>query len=183
MVHEIGHVVGLHHQHNRPDRDEAVHINWQNLATGSQAYFRKQSFPTLGVPYDYTSIMQYNAWVSVEAVSQEEDVLRSQAARKQHFSKSVYERSAMVTQDPRHQPLLGRSAGLSFRDRKTVCLMYGCNGEWNPFYCPPSLTRDLTPDCEGRREREREDGLSRYRLPSDRRTRQPELWVRLRSRS
>lgn len=64
-MHEIGHVVGLHHQHNRWDRDQAVHINWHNLVHGSQSYFRRQAFPLSGVPYDYTSIMQYNIWVSV----------------------------------------------------------------------------------------------------------------------
>ena len=31
---------------------------------GSEMYFRKESFPLYGVPYDYTSLMQYNSWVS-----------------------------------------------------------------------------------------------------------------------
>lgn len=29
--HEIGHVLGLHHQHTRKDRDSFVRVNWQNI--------------------------------------------------------------------------------------------------------------------------------------------------------
>lgn len=64
VAHEIGHSIGLFHQHNRPDRDAYVHINWHNLISGSEYYFTKETFDTYDIDYDYTSLMQYNMWVS-----------------------------------------------------------------------------------------------------------------------
>jgi hypothetical protein len=105
-AHEIGHAVGLRHQHNRPDRDDFVHVNWKNLISGSNIYFRKESYDTFGIPYDYTSLMQYNQW---------------------HFSKDVMNKTAMVTSNPLHQRFLGKVDGLSFRDKKIINLMYKCS--------------------------------------------------------
>ena len=112
--HEIGHVVGLRHQHNRPDRDDFVHINWNNLMSGSSIYFRKESYDTFGIPYDYTSLMQYNQW---------------------HFSKDVMNKTAMVTSNPLYQRFLGKVTGLSFRDKKIMHLMYKCSA-----HCPSNIT-------------------------------------------
>lgn len=67
-AHEIAHVVGLKHQHNRPDRDEFIHINWSNIAKVNQRYFRRDnSTETFGLPYDLTSLMQYNMWVGFKS--------------------------------------------------------------------------------------------------------------------
>lgn len=52
----------------------------------------------------------------------------------QHFSQSIYEKSAMVTLDPLHQHLLGKAQGLSFWDRKTVSLMYRCDGKCDRIF-------------------------------------------------
>ena len=69
-AHEIGHLVGLRHQHNRPDRDSWVHINWKNLERGKNIFFKNENFSTFDIPYDYTSLMQYNMWVCVPPVDQ-----------------------------------------------------------------------------------------------------------------
>lgn len=64
VSHEIGHAIGLLHQHSRSDRDQYVHINFENIFKSGQTYFRKENITLLGIPYDVTSLMQYNMWVS-----------------------------------------------------------------------------------------------------------------------
>lgn len=63
VVHEIGHVLGLMHEHQRPDRDQYIQINTQNILSGFVFAFDK--FQTAGVEqsnYDFESIMHYHAW-------------------------------------------------------------------------------------------------------------------------
>ncbi|XP_064384783.1 multiple epidermal growth factor-like domains protein 6 [Halichondria panicea] len=64
-VHELGHVIGFYHEHNRPDRDEYIDIIENNLKPGRSvlSQFTKLSHDEvdlLGVGYDYNSIMHYN---------------------------------------------------------------------------------------------------------------------------
>ena len=66
-MHEIGHVIGFWHEHQRTDRDNYVTIHGEHAHTEDQI---KESLELKGetrnlVPYDYASIMQYWAWVSV----------------------------------------------------------------------------------------------------------------------
>lgn len=64
VAHEIGHVIGFYHEQSRNDRDEAVHVIWENVQKGFEIQFNKESDQSFGVPYDYTSVMQYPGWVS-----------------------------------------------------------------------------------------------------------------------
>ncbi len=62
IVHELGHCIGLAHEHQRPDRDMYIVIAWENILTGKEFNFdimdnplyREQDFD-----YDYHSIMHY----------------------------------------------------------------------------------------------------------------------------
>ncbi|XP_064632683.1 zinc metalloproteinase dpy-31-like [Lineus longissimus] len=100
MIHELGHTVGFIHEHNRPDRDEHVIIQWEKIKVKPEDYIKKSNMliNTFGVPYDFRSIMQYRA------IGDE-----------------------LLAKDPRKQHLMGQRKELSFRDKKLANLMYKCN--------------------------------------------------------
>ncbi|CAF0958500.1 unnamed protein product [Brachionus calyciflorus] len=64
VAHELIHALGFWHEQSRPDRDNYVRVNWENINLDNQHNFNKYSTAvadTLGLPYDYYSIMHYTA--------------------------------------------------------------------------------------------------------------------------
>ncbi|KAK2148114.1 hypothetical protein LSH36_515g02011 [Paralvinella palmiformis] len=64
LLHEIGHVLGLVHEHMRPIRDEYVtvkapitNINFQKVAT--------TEYEDFGITYDFNSVMHYPLLVRI----------------------------------------------------------------------------------------------------------------------
>ena len=60
VIHEIGHAVGLYHEHTRPDRDMWITVDESQIRPGREFNFEIQrtNARELG-PYDYGSIMHY----------------------------------------------------------------------------------------------------------------------------
>lgn len=59
IVHEMGHTLGLYHEHTRPDRDTYVTIIWQNIRPGLEPNFYILTDGTKMGPYDEGSVMHY----------------------------------------------------------------------------------------------------------------------------
>jgi len=58
VYHELGHALGLHHEHQRADRDSYVTVVFDPAIPSSNTNYRKHNFPLVG-PYDLLSIMHY----------------------------------------------------------------------------------------------------------------------------
>jgi hypothetical protein len=63
IQHELLHVAGFYHEQSRPDRDDYLQINLQNVEAGQEHNFNKYVWGSTvlnqGSPYDYASIMHY----------------------------------------------------------------------------------------------------------------------------
>lgn len=62
-THELGHVLGLTHEHQRPDRDEYITIHWNNIqpqAVSQYLPIRNSLYEEEAYPYDYRSVMHYS---------------------------------------------------------------------------------------------------------------------------
>ena len=67
VAHELGHVIGLMHEHQRPDRDNYITINYENILEKFHDQFYKMSsnywkYDYKKYPYDYNSIMHYGRY-------------------------------------------------------------------------------------------------------------------------
>jgi len=67
-AHELGHVLGFSHEHERWDRDQFVTIHYENIKSGRAAdydWIPKTNWIVSSLPYDYHSIMHYRiCWAS-----------------------------------------------------------------------------------------------------------------------
>jgi O-glycosyl hydrolase len=118
--HEIGHALGLQHQHNRPDRDAYVEIDFTNIVEGSAQAFGRFNIPVVG-PYDFGSIMNDDG-----------RVLARDATRPVVSPRPRYASSARV---------LGQQTQPSDTDHEALKLLYdvqpSASGAARPTESPP----------------------------------------------
>uniref|UniRef100_A0A915KWW9 Metalloendopeptidase n=1 Tax=Romanomermis culicivorax TaxID=13658 RepID=A0A915KWW9_ROMCU len=112
IVHEIGHVLGLCHEQSRPDRDDHVEIMFGNMQQEGHSSFeirKSPGFSTLGLPYDFGSIMHYDS--------------HSFGIRPFIFPPE----QTIRARKPAYQLTMGNSQQISFYDMKAVNMLY-CSG-------------------------------------------------------
>jgi len=67
-AHELGHVLGFHHEHQRWDRDAYVTVRYEHIKPGRQHdydWIPKTNWIVSSTAYDYFSIMHYRTcWAS-----------------------------------------------------------------------------------------------------------------------
>jgi len=59
IVHEFLHALGSWHEHQRPDRDQYVQINYENIIPIYRFAFDVEYTATPEGPYDFESVMHY----------------------------------------------------------------------------------------------------------------------------
>jgi hypothetical protein len=58
IVHELGHVLGLYHEHRRADRNASIQVVWGQIAPGRTGDFQIVPAPAAAYgPYDFDSLM------------------------------------------------------------------------------------------------------------------------------
>lgn len=62
-LHELGHTLGLHHEHCRPDRDCYINIDWNSIKSGYEHNFEKEWCISVNMygDFDFESIMMYGS--------------------------------------------------------------------------------------------------------------------------
>lgn len=62
LIHDVGHVLGLIHENQRPDRDSYIRIITENIIPEMAVFFEKFETVEEKSAYDYLSVMHYHSW-------------------------------------------------------------------------------------------------------------------------
>jgi len=100
-IHELGHALGMAHEQSRPDRDDYIRVNYNNIDPRHAFDFDVEPNGFTGLPYDYLSIMHYDA-----------------------FAFSLNGKPSLERADGSGHTNLGNRVGLSHSDVTQVAAMY-----------------------------------------------------------
>lgn len=131
VKHELLHAVGFAHEHSRPDRNDFVTINYNNIATEFRVQFDEVPWgQSNGVIYDYGSVMHYHP----KAFAIDTRV------------------NTIVTTDPAYQDVIGQREGVSKADLLQIELIYRCSSgvrDYSNFCSPDCPCRLYEGWCDG----------------------------------
>lgn len=114
-IHEFFHSLGIHHEHQRPDRDHFVTVYWNNIENSWKPQYRINSGMSTKVSYDYLSIMHYP------------------------------DTNQMQPKNSKAKAYMGQRFQMSEIDARLLCGFYGCSARCKPKDKNAYLTRNLAP--------------------------------------
>lgn len=123
IIHEMMHVVGFYHEHERWDRDNYIDIIWQNIDRTAIDQFGKVDLTKTsyyGQPYDYRSILHYDSLA---------------------FSKNGY--PTMLPKQRGFVSTIGNAKDFSEIDLAKINRMYSCSKTFS-FSLQPKVQSSLT---------------------------------------
>ncbi|CAG5130359.1 unnamed protein product, partial [Candidula unifasciata] len=130
-LHEIGHAIGLVHEHQLPDRDNYISIQYQNVAPHMRIWFNKYASAEVNqmiVPYEYSSVMHYG--ITAFSYDGKAQTIRAHDKAKEETIGKVYLKE------------------LAYTDVHIVNLMYNCSGHCpNQNQCGPEGYLDQNCNC------------------------------------
>jgi hypothetical protein len=119
-AHELGHVLGFFHEHQRWDRDQFITVHYENIKPGrahDYDWIAKTNWLVATLPYDYQSIMHYRVcWASACEDECQDAVGGSPCA-------------VLSPVDKKYDGVIGQwtDHGISALDAARVRLVYGTN--------------------------------------------------------
>jgi len=150
IAHEIGHALGLMHEHQRSDRNTYVTINTANIQPGAGGNFTIASTTNFGL-YDFDSVMHYDGCAfSIDCAA--------------GTSCGCVRRTITVLPpNDSWQGQIGQHTHLSYDDHRGMGLRYGCLTPSPPFpISPPNGMTDAP--ASGVFDWTEPGGVSSYRL-------------------
>lgn len=120
VQHEFMHALGFYHEQSRPDRDDHVTINLENIQAGKESNFKTSTnIDSQGSEYDYGSVM--------------------------HYGPNSFSSNGLPTIDS-HGNSIGQRIGASPADVVQLRLLYQCRSEIR--HLDAHLAEPCTADCK-----------------------------------
>uniref|UniRef100_A0A0B6ZGJ8 Metalloendopeptidase n=1 Tax=Arion vulgaris TaxID=1028688 RepID=A0A0B6ZGJ8_9EUPU len=154
-LHEIGHAVGLVHEHQLPDRDRYIQVLYENVNPIMRVWFNKytdKEVNQMDVPYEYSSVMHYG--ITAFAADGKSQTIRAHDQSKESTIGLVYLKE------------------LAYTDVNIVNLMYNCSNHCpNKNKCEPEghldqnckcICRDGSSDCDRTKRRNDDNCINNY---------------------
>ena len=116
-AHEIGHALGLWHEHSRPDRDEYIEVLHENIIPKYSKNFAKGTWDWSKNPpvsYDIESIMHYGPRAFGEVIDKHNTKVTIRAREN-----ATWDMCDDLTQ-------MGQRERISYKDVLRVKMLYGC---------------------------------------------------------
>lgn len=122
-AHELGHAIGLWHEHSRPDRDQYIQVHLDRVNQLNRYNFDKISWAsflqTVDLGYDIQSILHYGAYGFGTGNQKTITIREGVTFPELNCSNALF---------------MGQRIRLSYKDKKRASRLYGCNCESGVAY-------------------------------------------------